>query len=237
MVQRLQAHGIDATDVSAEATEVPRYLLLMVTSDRGLCGAFNANLVRETRVLLRQWRAANVSFGLACIGRRGRDLLRREFVENMHYELTDLSRIHLHWDHGRRVGLDLHSLMENHGYTHLIAVYSRFQSAMSQQVTRQQLIPYESIHLEEESPFYYDILEPTGPELLQSLLSDNLTAQIYRILLESSASEHGARMTAMDSATRNAQEVIRTLQLSYNRTRQALITKELIEVISGAEAL
>lgn len=236
MVQRLISHGMEETSpFLGNSTESMR-LLIIVTSDRGLCGAFNANLMRTVRTLLREWQREGIPFKIACLGRKGRDILHRSFP--ITFELTNLSSAPLTWKRAEEISLTLQGLIKTHFFHTVEVVYSRFRSALVQRVTHQCLVPYAPLnagtHVQET---YYDILEPSPKDLFNDILAENFTAQIYRILLESLASEHGARMTAMDNATRNAKDVISELQLDYNRTRQALITKELIEVISGAEAL
>lgn len=217
-------------------------LLILVTSDRGLCGSFNNSLIKEARNILRSWKKSGIDFEISCLGKKGKDSLRHEFKENIIHEISGLGKSNISWDFVYNLSEEIRSIIDNNSYSNVEAIYSRFQSPLIQKVTHQSLIPYQDLEENKENSlkekeFYFDILEPSGEELYKRILPKNFAAQIYRILLESIASEHGARMTAMDNATRNARDVINKLQLTYNRTRQALITKELIEVISGAEAL
>lgn len=238
MVERLLSIGV-AEDLPVSGNHLHQgRLLILVTSDRGLCGSFNGGLVREARQLLKTWREEETPFAIACIGRRGRDLLKREFQGQIVFDVSDISRNIISWERTQEISRELQSVIARLGFSQIDAIYARYFSAMHQRVTHQQLLPYQS--LEGDTPgdeVLFDILEPQPGDLFNDLLPQNLTAQLYRIILESTASEHGARMTAMDNATRNASEVIAKLQLKYNRTRQAMITKELIEVISGAEAV
>lgn len=232
MVQRIMKHGL--LEQGATVAESPKKLLILVTSDRGLCGAFNSNLVKEAYNTLQIWNKEEVPYTIYLLGQRGKSLFRYSGEQ----AISEFSiNAKTSWEDANEIAQGI--LKEN--FTYVEAVYARFKSVLVQQVTRQCLIPYESLPFKVEppveEPLYNDILEPKAPELLKKIVLKNLTAQLYRILLESSASEHSARLTAMDNATRNARDVIDKLQVRYNRTRQMLITKELIEVISGAEAL
>jgi F-type H+-transporting ATPase subunit gamma len=237
MVQRLMAHNVNEESDSPRNSAQPTRLLILLTSDRGLCGAFNSNLAKNARAVLESWQAAEIPFHIACFGRKGRDLLKRDFQHKMILEVAENEKGTISWDNARSLSQKLQELIPEYQIEVVEAIYSRFRSALVQIVTQQQLMPYEALKAEPQEPFYYDLLEPSGPELLEQILPANLTAQLYWILCESTASEHGARMTAMDNATRNAHDMIQKLQLHYNRTRQGLITRELIEVIAGAEAL
>lgn len=236
MVQRLISNGIEESSPFLGNSEEPTRLLIVITADRGLCGSFNANLLRSVRSLLQQWQDAGIPFKLACIGRKGRDSLSSSFP--IFFELTDLGKATLTWNRAGEISQLIQGLIKENAFHSVEVIYCRFRSALVQKVTHQCLAPYSPLnagtHIQE---MYYDILEPSAKDLFNDILPENFTAQLYRILLESLASEYGARMTAMDNATRNAKDVICALQQDYNRTRQALITKELIEVISGAEAL
>tara|TARA_B100002052_G_scaffold244437_1_gene229870 strand:- start:315 stop:902 length:588 start_codon:yes stop_codon:yes gene_type:complete len=180
-----------------------------------------------------------------CVGRKGHDVLKREFSAEIIDNVAGLGRRGIEYHEAAGVANTITELFEAGEFDVCTIVFNRFQSAMTQIVTPQQLIPFESANSgaeEEETPAddgpkAVYIFEPEEDEILADLLPRNLAVQIFQALLESSASEHGARMTAMDNATRNAGEMIDGLTLTYNRTRQAFITKELIEIISGAEAL
>lgn len=209
-------------------------LIIVVTSDRGLCGGFNTNIVREVKSLLRQRDEENIPVKLFCIGRKGYELLRRDHAKKIIAVESELTKTVLQFEQIRMISRKLEQLLEEGVVGKIRAVYSIFKSAISQEITQSALVPLEIQAICEASITDY---EPDQLELVNSLLPQNLATQLFQIVLETSASEHGARMTAMDNATRNARDVIQRLELTYNRTRQAYITKELIEIISGAEAL
>ncbi|WP_010299096.1 F0F1 ATP synthase subunit gamma [Candidatus Odyssella thessalonicensis] len=212
----------------------PVHLVVVVSSDRGLCGGFNINIIRETKHLVRRLQAENVPVKILCIGRKGRDLLRRDFGPLIIDTLSDIGRKGVTIEESSQVCTYLEGLLEQDVCGGMTIVYSLFKSALSQDVVRRQLIPIPIEQTNDRGIFEF---EPSHERLINELLPKNFAVQMYQILLETNASEHGARMTAMDNATRNARDVIRQLELNYNRTRQAYITKELIEIISGAEAL
>ncbi len=218
------------------------HLLVVATADRGLCGGFNSSITRATRLRIKELREAGKSVKLVCVGRKGREQLRREFGDAIVDHADGIGRSGgPSFDEADRIGRGLTSRFEAGEFDSCTVVYNRFKTVMSQVVTFQQLIPFSPAAGEAEaetdnSGAVYDF-EPDEEAILSDLLPRNLSIQIFRALLENAASEQGARMTAMDSATRNAGEMIDKLTLNYNRTRQAQITKELIEIISGAEAL
>jgi F-type H+-transporting ATPase subunit gamma len=220
--------------------KVESHLLVVATSDRGLAGAFNASILRETRRRIRALEGDGKKVLILTIGRKGRDSLRRDYRRLIHDSVTEVGRRRLSFEEARAIALRILDLFAEGRFDLCTIIYNRFRSALTQIVTAQQLIPLAPAEgpVAEEVAFgaVYEF-EPSEEEILSGLLPQNLAVQIYRALLESAASEQGARMTAMDSATRNAGEMIDRLTLNYNRTRQAMITKELIEIISGAEAL
>jgi F-type H+-transporting ATPase subunit gamma len=216
------------------------HLIVAITSDRGLCGAFNASIARRARQLARRLRDEGKAVKFLCVGRKGRDNLRRDFAAAIVDSITEVGRKQLRFGEADDIAKRIVALYEKGEFDVCTVVYNKFKSAMSQIPTDLQLIPFapaeEGKPDEAQARTSYDY-EPDEKEILAELLPRNLSIQIFRALLESNASEHGARMTAMDNATRNAGDMIRKLTLTYNRTRQAMITKELIEIISGAEAL
>ncbi len=219
------------------------HLLIPVTSDRGLCGGFNASIIRETRQRIKALEDDGKTVKLLCVGRKLHDILRREHGDKMVETFTGIGRSVVQLDEAQMVAAEVRRLLEAEEFDVCRVVYNRFVSAMTQVVTTQQLIPVqldENEPTEEEAPdgpqASYEY-EPSEAEILDNLLPANLDVQIFRALLESAASEHGARMTAMDNATRNAGDMIDDLTMTFNRTRQARITSELIEIISGAEAV
>jgi F-type H+-transporting ATPase subunit gamma len=217
------------------------HLVVVMTSDRGLCGSFNSSIVREARKLIRDLLAGGRQVKILCVGRKGRDQLRRDFGRLIVGTLEEVGRRRLAYADAQGVAERIRAMFEAGEFDVATLVYNRFKSAMSQTVTVQQVIPF-AVPVAEGSRdtglgnAIYEY-EPGEDAILGELLPRNIGVQVFRALLENAASEHGARMTAMDSATRNAGEMIAKLTLNYNRTRQAYITKELIEIISGAEAL
>jgi F-type H+-transporting ATPase subunit gamma len=218
------------------------HMIVVATSDRGLAGGFNASILRETRRRVRELEAAGKRVMILTIGRKGRDGLRRDYGGLIHDSLTDIGRRRLSFDEARDIAERILVLFRAGSFDSCTIVYNRFRSAITQIVTAQQLIPFpvaaegEGAAVSPATAGVYEF-EPSEEEILGELLPQNLAVQIYTALLENAASEQGARMTAMDNATRNAGDMIARLTLNYNRTRQAAITKELIEIISGAEAL
>jgi F-type H+-transporting ATPase subunit gamma len=216
------------------------HLLVVATSDRGLAGGFNATILREARRRIRELQAAGKTVKILTIGRKGRDSLRREYGKLIVDSLVEVGRKRLAYGEAQAIGNKIVGMFNAGGFDVCTIIFNRFKSAMTQIVTAQQLIPFalpvEAGAAKSGATGIYEF-EPSEEEILATLLPNNLAIQIFTGLLENSASEEGARMTAMDSATRNAGEMIDRLTINYNRTRQAVITKELIEIISGAEAL
>jgi len=214
------------------------HLIVVMTSDKGLCGGFNSSIVRAARRKIRELREQGKEVKIFTVGRKGRDQLRRDLGGLIIGHLEDVGRPRLSFAVAAKLGERLAAGFAAGEFDVCHIVYNKFKSAMTQIVTFQQLIPF-ALPAEgtaSASDVVYDY-EPDETEILESLLPRNIGVQVYRALLENEASEQGARMTAMDSATRNAGEMINKLTIFYNRTRQAYITKELIEIISGAEAL
>jgi len=215
------------------------YLLVPVTADRGLAGAFNTNIGRATRTLARRLEAEGKTVKILAVGRKGRDYLRRELASRITGDISYAGKRRLEFSDATEIGERITGMVAAGEVDVCILIYNRFRSVISQIVTEQQLVPVppppegETIDLGGAS---YEF-EPDEETILARLLPQALAIAIYRALLESAAGEHGARMTAMDNATRNAGDMIKRLTLNYNRARQANITKELIEIISGAEAV
>ena len=213
------------------------HLLVVATADRGLCGSFNSSIVRAARLRIRALLNEGRSLKILCIGRKGRDQLRREYGEMIVDTIEDVARPRPTFATAQSIADRIYSLFDAGEFDVCTIFYNKFQSAMTQIVTEQQLIPAPIPEASEEDEGALYEYEPEEEQILAGLLPRNLSVQVYRALLENNASEQGARMTAMDSATRNAGDMINNLTLQYNRSRQAQITKELIEIISGAEAL
>jgi F-type H+-transporting ATPase subunit gamma len=216
------------------------HLVVVTTSDRGLCGAFNSSIVRGARQLIRQLLSEGKTVKIMTVGRKGRDQLRRDYGKLIVESMEEVGKRRLAFADAQRVTDRIVAMYQAGEFDVCTIIYNRFKSAISQIVTRQQIIPFPveagAGSAATESGAIYEF-EPDEEEILAALLPRNLAVQVYRALLENAASEQGARMSAMDSATRNAGDMIKRLTLNYNRTRQAMITKELIEIISGAEAV
>lgn len=222
--------------------QTDRQLILVATSDRGLCGPFNSSIIRETRRLIASAQTEGKTVKLFCIGRKGRDVLSREYKDLIVESFTEVGHPRLGFPEAERIADSLLKMYKDGHFDVCTVVYNHFKSAMTQEITVQQIIPVRIDSIENkredgrELRALYDY-EPSEESILDQLLPHNIAVQIYNALLENAASEQGARMTAMDNASRNAADMIRKLTLTYNRTRQAHITRELIEIISGAEAL
>ena len=221
------------------------HLLVVVSADRGLCGGFNSNIVRETRRRVFALRQQGKTVKLFFLGRKARDALRRQFSDAVVGGVENLTRNGVQFDAVREIAGKLRDMAYAGEFDICTVIYNRFKSVISQEVTGQQLIPFPVPQKTEAQvaaeaaagPRATYIMEPSEEEITEALLPRNLSVQVFRALLESYASEQGARMSAMDNATRNAGDMLGKLTLVYNRTRQAMITKELIELSSGAEAI
>jgi F-type H+-transporting ATPase subunit gamma len=214
------------------------HLLVICTAERGLCGPFNSAIARLARDHINRLLGDGKDVKLICVGKKGFDILRRQFGDRI-VDVVDLRGARqLGFEHADLIAQKVLERFENGEFDVATLFYSRFKSVISQIPTAQQIIPaqIEAGGAAGAGEAVYEY-EPSESEILGALLPRNLTVQIFRALLENAASEQGARMTAMDNATRNAGDMIRRQTLTYNRTRQAMITKELIEIISGAEAL
>jgi F-type H+-transporting ATPase subunit gamma len=211
------------------------HLLLVCTGERGLCGAFNTAIVRLAREKATALAAEGKTVKILCVGKKGYDQLRRTH-ERQILEMIDLRAVRtIAYDTAKPIAEKVIALFDNGEFDVCTLFYSRFKSVITQIPTAQQLIPPELGAKDENAPTYD--YEPDEGEILTQLLPRAVAVRIYRALLENQASFFGAQMTAMDNATRNAGDMVKRYTLRYNRTRQAMITKELIEIISGAEAL
>ena len=219
------------------------YVIIPVSADRGLCGGFNSSINRETFKLVKSLEKDGKKVELMPVGKKSRDFFNRVMKDQILESFVDLNVSQSGYDSALQVSNKLQELFFEGKFDKCILVFNKFKSVISQEVTQQQLIPLDvSNSPKEENPddnvvkAIYDY-EPDEETILKDLLPKNVSIQIFKVLLESDAGEHGARMAAMDNATRNAGEMIDSLTLKYNRTRQAFITKELIEIISGAESV
>jgi F-type H+-transporting ATPase subunit gamma len=212
-------------------------LLIVCTAERGLCGGFNSSIVRLAREKASALMTQGKTLKIICVGKKGHDALKRQF-ERQIIDVIDFRSVKsLSFNEAERVASRVLNLFEDGEFDEATLFYSKFKSVISQIPTAQRLIPADiSTSSTGGSDAVYDY-EPDEAGILETLLPRNITVQIFRAILENAASEQGSRMSAMDSATRNAGEMIKKQTMKYNRSRQAMITKELIEIISGAEAL
>jgi F-type H+-transporting ATPase subunit gamma len=212
-------------------------LLVVCTAERGLCGAFNSAIVRLARERANAFLSDGKDVKFLCVGRKGYDQLKRQFDRQI-VEVVDLRSVRaIHFANAQEIADKIIALYDKGEFDVCTLFFSRFKSVMTQIPTAQQIIPPTFPEGEEGGARAAYEYEPDELDILAELLPRNIAVQVFRALLENAASEQGARMSAMDNATRNAGEMIRLQTLTYNRTRQAMITKELIEIISGAEAL
>ena len=218
------------------------YIVVPVSADRGLCGGFNSSINRETFKLVKSLEGNGKKVQLMPVGKKSRDFFNRVMKDQIIESFVDLNVSSTGYESALNISNKLQELYFDCKFDKCILVFNKFKSAISQEVTQQQLIPLDVSNSEKEeekensSNAIYDY-EPDEETILKDLLPKNVSIQIFKVLLESDAGEQGARMAAMDNATRNAGEMIDSLTLKYNRTRQAFITKELIEIISGAESI
>ena len=211
------------------------HLLVVCTGERGLCGAFNTAIVRLARDNANALAGEGKTVKILCVGKKGYDQLRRTHEKQI-LEMIDLRAVRtIAYQTAQPIAAKVIELFDNGEFDVCTLFYSRFKSVIAQIPTAQQLIPPELGPKDDKAPVYD--YEPDEGEILAQLLPRAVAVRIYRALLENAASFFGAQMSAMDSATRNAGEMVKKYTLRYNRTRQAMITKELIEIISGAEAL
>ena len=217
------------------------HLILAVTSDRGLCGGFNSSIVKAVKNKVLELEKDNIKFKIICIGRKGFDVLKGLYEENV--IMNSNISVKNGYELSEQIGKEVILRFEKDEYGSCSIIYNKFKSAISQIVSEQSIIPCLISDESEDDKENDNSLginfefEPDESEILADLLPKNISVQIYKAILESSAGEQGARMAAMDNATRNAGDMIDKLNLSYNRQRQAIITGELIEIIAGAEAL
>lgn len=213
------------------------HLLVVMTAERGLCGGFNSSIARLARVHINRLLSSGKTVNILCVGKKGFDALKGQY-RSLIIDTVDLRDVkQMAFVNADPIGKRLIAMFDAGEFDVCTIFYSRFESVISQIPTAQQIIPAETPEIDNAAEQIYYEYEPEEEEILKDLLPRNISMQIFRGLLENAASEQGARMSAMDNATRNAGEMIEKLTISYNRQRQAQITKELIEIISGAEAL
>ncbi len=216
-----------------EEREEERVQLVVITADKGLCGAFNANIVKAAEGFINQ--KADKSINLFCVGRKGRDYFSKRTAPVKHQRINIFHRIE--YGQAREITDKLVSQFMSKDRDAIYLLYNEFKSVIQQRIVVERLLPIPPLTPPSEQTLVDYIYEQPAGEILNSLMPKHVEVQVFRALLESSAAEHGARMTAMDAATNNAVEMIESLTLTMNRARQAGITKEIIEVVSGAAAL
>jgi len=213
--------------------EPRRVEVVVVTADKGLCGAFNASILKQASSFLEIARAEEL--GLQVVGRKAREYFRRRRY-TIRYEHVDIFR-DLDYQHATEVAKPIMGRYMEGSLDAVYLIYNEFKNVLQQNVVVERLLPLEKLRFERPEEEFDYIYEPSAKQILQELLPKHVEYQVWRALLESAAAEHAARMTAMDSATKNATELIDHLTLTMNRVRQAAITKEILEVVSGAETL
>lgn len=219
-------------NVYGEEREVKKTLVVAISANRGLCGGFNNNINKEVRNI---HNTDNSNIDVLFVGKKAFDLLKRDVnTAAQKNEVFD----NLNFDASREISTALMDHFEQGDYDRIVLVYNSFKNAATQIVKNEQLLPMSPEALEEETTSSTEyIFNPNKEEILEDLIPKSIHLQFYKALLDSNASEHGARMTAMHKATENAGEMLRELKLSYNKARQAAITNEILEIVSGAEAL
>ena len=212
------------------------HLLVVMTAERGLCGGFNTTIVRLARAKAQELLAAGKTVKILTVGKKGREQLRRDLGDHFvgHVDLSEVKRVG--YANAQEIARDILGRFDAGEFDVATIFFNRFQSVISQVPTAQQIIPAQPVAAAAATSALYDY-EPSEEAILADLLPRGVATQVFAALLENGASEQGARMSAMDNATRNAGDMINKLTIQYNRSRQAAITKELIEIISGAEAL
>jgi F-type H+-transporting ATPase subunit gamma len=239
VVSKISSKAIGSSiDLLSGKEEIKTHLLVVFSSDRGLCGGFNGSITRTVRSEIKKLKDDGINVKLLMVGKKSADALNREFGD-LFVEKIDRNSAKPNYTDAEVLAKKIIDLFENNEFGVCRVIFNKFVSAITQEVNFKSLIPVEvkiDVIDENDSSSIYEF-EPSEEEILNDLLPRNLSTQLYSSQIESTASELAARMTAMDNATRNAGEMIDNLTLQYNRTRQAVITKELIEIISGAEAL
>ena len=239
VVSKISSKAIGSSiDLLSGKEEIKTHLLVVFSADRGLCGGFNGSITRTVRSEIKKLKDDGLNVKLLMVGKKSADALNREFGD-LFVEKIDGNSAKPNYTDDEVLAKKIIDLFENNEFGVCRVIFNKFVSAITQEVTFKSLIPVEVKNDEideNDSSSIYEF-EPSEEEILNDLLPRNLATQLYSSQIESTASELAARMTAMDNATRNAGEMIDNLTLQYNRTRQAVITKELIEIISGAEAL
>ena len=215
-----------------------KYLCVVLTADRGLCGGFNSNICKLAKIKFKKILGEDKTLKIITVGSKGLDQIKREYGKYIIKKFSFKEKKQISFNEAKIVGDEIISLFNQNEFDKCILFYNNFKNVITQIPQAQQIIPAEnnSSDKTDEKTHSYEF-EPDEDEILEDLLPKNISTQIFKALLENAASEQGSRMTAMDNATRNAGDLVDKLTINYNRSRQASITKELIEIISGAESL
>ena len=212
------------------------HLCVVMTSDRGLCGGFNANIIKKAKSYFAKLNKEGKELKIITVGSKGNDQLKRVYGDKIIENISFKNSKNANYFDAEKVGKIIIEKFEKEEFDICTIFYNQFKNVITQIPQAQQIIPLNTVDDENKSDETYEF-EPDEDEILNNLLPKNISTQIFKAMLENSASEQGARMSAMDNATRNAGEMVDKLTIEYNRSRQAAITKELIEIISGAESL
>ena len=219
--------------------EDKKYLCVVLTADRGLCGGFNSNICKLAKTNFKKILSEGKELKIITVGSKGHDQVRREYGKYLIKRFSFKDKKNISFNEADEVGNEILSLFDKNEFDKCILFYNNFKNVITQIPQAQQIIPAATKNIKNENnteDFSYEF-EPEEDEILEDLLPKNISTQVFKALLENAASEQGSRMTAMDNATRNAGDLVDKLTINYNRSRQASITKELIEIISGAESL
>ncbi|WP_415320725.1 F0F1 ATP synthase subunit gamma [Candidatus Pelagibacter sp. Uisw_092] len=213
------------------------HLCIVLTSDRGLCGGFNTNIIKKAKAYFKKIADEGKTLKIITVGSKGYDQLKRVYIGNIVERISFKDSKTINYLDAEKVGKMIIDNFEKKEFDVCTIFYNKFKNVITQIPQEQQIIPLKTPEVESNSSDDNYEFEPDEDEILSNLLPKNISTQIFKAMLENSASEQGSRMSAMDSATRNAGEMVDKLTIEYNRSRQAAITKELIEIISGAESL
>ena len=213
------------------------HLCIVMTADRGLCGGFNSNIIKKAKLFFQKILNENKTLKIITVGSKGYDQLKRQYKDNIVERLSFKDSKNINYFDANKVGMMVIEKFEKDEFDICTIFYNQFKNVITQIPQQQQIIPLKSETKKDEIEDESYEFEPDEDEILSNLLPKNISTQIFKAMLENSASEQGSRMSAMDNATRNAGEMVDKLTIEYNRSRQAAITKELIEIISGAESL
>jgi len=217
--------------------EDKKYLCVVLTADRGLCGGFNSNICKLAKNNFKKFLSDGKELKIITVGSKGLDQIKREYGKKVIKKFSFKDKKQISFNEANIIGQEIISLFNQKEFDKCILFYNNFKNVITQIPQAQQIIPAETNKSKEDDTSFSYEFEPEEDEILEDLLPKNISTQIFKALLENAASEQGSRMTAMDNATRNAGDLVDKLTINYNRSRQASITKELIEIISGAESL